>query len=40
VVLDLGLDPFEMGPDQFAAFLVKDRAKYEQRIKNAKVKLD
>ena len=40
VVLDLGLDPFEMGPDQFAAFLVKDRAKYEQRIKNANVKLD
>jgi tripartite-type tricarboxylate transporter receptor subunit TctC len=39
-VLDQGLEPFELGPDQFAEFLAKDRAKYAQRIKNANVRLD
>jgi tripartite-type tricarboxylate transporter receptor subunit TctC len=39
-VLDQGLEPFELGPDEFAAFLTKDRAKYAQRIKNANVRLD
>jgi tripartite-type tricarboxylate transporter receptor subunit TctC len=39
-VLDQGLEPFELGPDEFAAFLIKDRAKYAQRIKNANVRLD
>jgi tripartite-type tricarboxylate transporter receptor subunit TctC len=39
-VLDQGLEPFELGPDQFAEYLTKDRAKYAQRIKNANVRLD
>ena len=39
-IMDQGLDVFDMGPDQFAEFLVKDRAKYAQRIKNADVRLD
>lgn len=39
-VAGLGLEPFQLGPDQFAAFLVEDRAKYAQRVKNANVKLD
>jgi tripartite-type tricarboxylate transporter receptor subunit TctC len=39
-VAGLGLEPFPLGPDQFAAFLVEDRAKYAQRVKNANVKLD
>jgi tripartite-type tricarboxylate transporter receptor subunit TctC len=39
-ILDQGLDVLDMGPDQFAEFLVKDRAKYAQRIKNADVRLD
>ena len=39
-VLDQGLEPFELGPDEFAAHLTKDRAKYAQRIKNANVRLD
>jgi tripartite-type tricarboxylate transporter receptor subunit TctC len=39
-VLDQGLEPFELGPDQFAEYLIKDRMKYAQRIKNANVRLD
>jgi tripartite-type tricarboxylate transporter receptor subunit TctC len=39
-VAGLGLEPFPLGPDQFAAFLTDDRAKYAQRVKNANVKLD
>jgi tripartite-type tricarboxylate transporter receptor subunit TctC len=39
-ILDQGLEPFDLGPDQFAEYLVKDRAKYAQRIKNANVRLD
>lgn len=39
-ILDQGLDVLDMGPDQFAEYLVKDRAKYAQRIKNANVRLD
>jgi tripartite-type tricarboxylate transporter receptor subunit TctC len=39
-ILDQGLEPLDMGPDQFAEHLVKDRAKYAQRIKNANVRLD
>jgi tripartite-type tricarboxylate transporter receptor subunit TctC len=39
-VAGLGLEPFPLGPDQFAAFLAEDRAKYAQRVKNANVKLD
>jgi tripartite-type tricarboxylate transporter receptor subunit TctC len=39
-VLEQGLEPFELGPMEFAAFLEKDRAKYAQRIKNANVRLD
>ena len=35
-----GLDPFALGPDQFAEYLVKDRAKYAERVKNANVRLD
>ena len=29
-----------LGPDRFAECLVKDRAKYAERIKNANVRLD
>jgi tripartite-type tricarboxylate transporter receptor subunit TctC len=36
----MGLEPFSMGPDEFAAFLQKDREKYAQRVKNANVRLD
>ena len=36
----MGLEPLSMGPDQFAEFLGKDRAKYAQRVKNANVRLD
>ena len=39
-VLGLGLESFSLGPDQLAEFLVADRAKYAQRVKNANVKLD
>jgi tripartite-type tricarboxylate transporter receptor subunit TctC len=39
-IAGLGLEPFPLGPDQFAAFLVEDRAKYAQRVKNANVRLD
>jgi len=39
-ILDQGLEPFDLGPDQFAEYLVKDRAKYAERIKNANVRLD
>jgi len=39
-ILDQGLDVLDLGPDQFAEYLVKDRAKYAQRIKNANVRLD
>ena len=39
-ILDQGLDVFDLGPDQFAEYLVKDRAKYAQRVKNANVRLD
>jgi tripartite-type tricarboxylate transporter receptor subunit TctC len=39
-ILDQGLEPLDMGPEQFAEHLVKDRAKYAQRIKNANVRLD
>jgi len=39
-ILEQGLEPFDLGPDQFAEYLVKDRAKYAQRIKNANVRLD
>src|SRR5262245_35051987 len=39
-ITGMGLEPFSMGPDEFAAFLQKDRAKYEQRVKNANVRLD
>ena len=39
-ILDQGLEPFDLGPDQFAGYLVKDRAKYAERIKNANVRLD
>ena len=35
-----GLDAFTLGPDEFAAFLGKDREKYAQRVKNANVRLD
>lgn len=35
-----GLDAFSLGPDELAAFLQKDRAKYAERVKNANVKLD
>jgi tripartite-type tricarboxylate transporter receptor subunit TctC len=35
-----GLDAFMLGPDEFAAYLEKDRAKYAQRVKNANVRLD
>ena len=35
-----GLDAFTLGPDEFAAFLAKDREKYAQRVKNANVRLD
>jgi hypothetical protein len=34
------VEPFDLGPDQFAEYLVKDRAKYAERIKNANVRLD
>jgi tripartite-type tricarboxylate transporter receptor subunit TctC len=39
-VTGMGLDAFVQGPDQFAAFLAKDREKYAQRVKNANVRLD
>ena len=39
-ILDQGLEPLDLGPEQFAEYLVKDRAKYAQRIKNADVRLD
>ena len=39
-VTGMGLDTFVLGPDQFAAFLAKDREKYAQRVKNANVRLD
>jgi tripartite-type tricarboxylate transporter receptor subunit TctC len=39
-ILDQGLEPFDLSPDQFAEYLVKDRAKYAERIKNANVRLD
>lgn len=39
-IIDLGLDVLDMGPDEFARYLVQDRAKYAQRIKNANVRLD
>jgi len=39
-IVGMGLDPFPLGPDQFAAYLVKDRESYAARVKNAKVKLD
>jgi tripartite-type tricarboxylate transporter receptor subunit TctC len=39
-ITGMGLEPFSIGPDEFAAFLQKDRAKYEQRVKNANVRLD
>jgi tripartite-type tricarboxylate transporter receptor subunit TctC len=39
-VLDQGLEPLELGPDQFREYLAQDRAKYAQRIKNANVRLD
>jgi tripartite-type tricarboxylate transporter receptor subunit TctC len=35
-----GMDVFALGPDEFAAFLAKDREKYAQRVKNANVRLD
>jgi len=35
-----GLDAFTLGPEEFAAFLSKDREKYAQRVKNANVRLD
>ena len=39
-VAGMGLEPLSLGPDQFAAFLQQDRAKYAQRVKNANVRLD
>lgn len=39
-IAGLGLEPMPLGPDQFAALLVKDRAKYAERVKNANVRLD
>ena len=33
-------EPLDLGPEQFAEYLAKDRAKYAQRIKNANVRLD
>ena len=39
-ILDQGLEPLDLGAEQFAEYLVKDRAKYAQRIKNADVRLD
>ena len=39
-IVDQGLEPLDLGPDQFAEYLAKDRAKYAQRIKNANVRLD
>ncbi len=39
-IIGMGLDPFALGPDQFAEYLVRDRASYAERVRNAKVKLD
>jgi tripartite-type tricarboxylate transporter receptor subunit TctC len=39
-IIDLGLEPLDLGPDQFAQYLVKDRAKYAQRAKTINLKLD
>jgi tripartite-type tricarboxylate transporter receptor subunit TctC len=39
-IVALGLDVLDMGPDQMAEYLAKDRAKYAQRIRNANVRLD
>jgi len=39
-ITGMGLDAFSLGPDQFAAFLAKDREKYAQRVKLANVRLD
>lgn len=39
-IIGMGLDPFPLGPDEFAKYLEKDRASYAQRVKNANVKLD
>lgn len=36
----MGLEPFNLGPDELASFLQKDRAKYAERVKNANVRLD
>jgi tripartite-type tricarboxylate transporter receptor subunit TctC len=39
-ITGMGLDPFPLGPDEFAKYLETDRSKYAQRVKNANVKLD
>ena len=39
-ITGMGLDSAVMGPDEFAAYLEKDRAKYAQRVKAANVRLD
>ncbi|HTO51630.1 MAG TPA: tripartite tricarboxylate transporter substrate binding protein [Burkholderiales bacterium] len=39
-ITGMGLDAFSLGPDEFAAFLAKDREKYAQRVKLANVRLD
>jgi biotin/methionine sulfoxide reductase len=36
----MGLEPFDLGPEELASFLQKDRAKYAERVKNANVRLD
>ena len=39
-IAGIGLDPFPLGPEGLAEFLVKDRARYAQRVKAANVRLD
>lgn len=39
-ILELGLEPFDLGPDQFAQYLTRDRAKYAERVKTVNVRLD
>jgi hypothetical protein len=36
----MGMEPLNLGPDELAGFLQKDRAKYAERVKNANVRLD
>ena len=39
-IVGIGLDPFPLGPEGLAEFLVKDRARYAQRVRAANLRLD